>query len=79
MVIDDRGINPFAVSEKSRWLGMPAQRRRCFICGYLGKRDPTCDTVFVAAGLITIVYQKYPDQENRFPYDIWDDIKAGKF
>jgi hypothetical protein len=82
MVVDLNGISPFEVTQKSKWLRMPDRRKRYMLCNHLlgpaGRRiqDPTHDTISVAVGLITIVYHKYPNLENRGPLDIYDDIRA---
>ncbi|NNK96753.1 MAG: hypothetical protein HKP41_20575 [Desulfobacterales bacterium] len=80
----DDNFKIFVDSQKDRWLGMPDERRRCFICGhiarYRGRRLlSTHGDISIGVGLITINYENYPDQKDRYPVEIYDDIRAGKF
>lgn len=81
MFFDTRGIDWPVETEKSKWLKIPEHCKRCYINNHrlLRKRDPDCDAVFIAAGLITIVYKNYPEAKNRKPYNIYEDILTGEF
>lgn len=81
MIVDDRGINPFAGTEKSKWLRMPERRKRCAINNnpHLRKRDVDCDAVFIAVELVTRVYKNYPEAKNTTPWDVYEGILEKKF
>jgi hypothetical protein len=81
MIIDDRGINPFAGSEKEKWLSLPERLKRFTINNHplLHKRDVDCDEVFIAAGLITKVYQNISEAEETDPWDVYNGILAKQY
>ena len=84
IIYADDNFKIFGDSQKDRWLGIPDERRRCFICDHIPRYrgrmlDPTHDDISIGVGLITIVYKNYPDQKDRYPVEIYDDILAGKF
>jgi len=81
MIVDDRGINPFAGTEKEKWLSLPNRIKRFTINNHplLSKRDVDCDEVFVAAELITKIYLSIPEAENTDSWDVYDGILAKKY